>query len=1728
MSERVNGRSAASQSIARMCAVAKTASVKTITLYQVISQITLLNGHWTRFCDHHDAVLAVTGKNQIEEQLALFTPTEDAYAQALSVLMSLKATHEAVASARTTQPVVQATAARAMTHTSSLPKITLPKFSDGYLEWQSFADLYKVMVHDHPTMTNVERFHYLRTSLTGEAERIISHIAITADNYNVAWKALEERYTNQRIISTRLIEKLVTQPAASETVTDIKQLLDTTKQSIEMLANLKRPVSTCDDFIVYIVANKLPKHSRHLWETEIADKTMPATWDQLATFLTTRFRTLEASSGPPPNQDRSTGASSKVVSKKHNLHITAEIKCIVCGECHYISRCPSFAAETVTARRQHAREKRLCFNCLQPNHSADSCPSKHRCHSCHRQHHTLLHQAATTPSINSETRTTTTNHTTPSPPTINHAVNHHVFENRRLSTSVQQTVLLATAQARAKSSRGNIEQFRVLIDTGSQISLITEAAANLLQWKRRKSYVRIHTVGSSEPIAPSGVITGPLSSSHDNKSIVARLHILPTITSLLPSTDICFDCNVELPTPLADPLWHRSSPVEVLLGADSYHKLIEPGTQKLNDNTILAQNSAFGWILTGEMTTHIMNPSQSCSHITINESIDNLLRNFWEIADNSTEELSHSAESKFIEKHFVDTHNRLSSGRYQVRLPFRSLMTGTPEMLGDSLSGAISRLHQVERRLQHDPDRYKEYIKFMDNYEQSNHMKEIPANEINKYTNGVFYLPHHSVIKQSSTTTKLRVVFDGSAKSNTGTSINNAMITGPTIQGHLADILLRWRNKRIAISADIRQMYRQVAVHPNDQDYQRIVWRRSPHDEIKHYRLLTVTYGLSSSPFLAIRPLRQLAADESDTYPLASQATLSDFYVDDFLSGADDIATATQLTSEMTKLLHSGCMELVKWASNSGVILATIPEADRQCKYPLTLSDVEPIATLGINWDPADDSLGFRINVDTIPNEKLTKRQLLSQASRMFDPIGWLEPVTITPKLMMQQLWLLKLEWDDPIPESMNREWTAYRTNLNRLAQLKIHRWTGFTANKSYQLHGFSDASARAYAAVVYLRVCDHDEVEKPIVSILTARSRVSPIKTVSIPRLELCGVALLADLMHRVINTIFATSNVQTFAWCDSQITLAWLQSPPARWKVFISNRTSRILDKLPSCRFGYIRSADNPADVASRGTCPTKIINNRLWWHGPSWLTDPPSLWPTNTQKINVDSCKIEERIIVNAATVIPEWDLLSRYSSLTRLIRITALCLRFISKLKTSAQKPEFLTSLELNAALQAIITNTQRTHLSDTIRGLENVVAKPAKVNLAALDPFIDVQGLLRVGGRLRRADMRYSQRHPIILPRQSRLTRLITHHAHHQTLHGNVQIMLNVIRLQYWIIGARSAVKQTIRECVVCVRMQAKIVNPFMSDLPAIRVNPSYPFMHTAIDYAGPTLLRQSNSRGRKQLVKGYISVFVCMATKAIHLEAVSDLTSVAFIASFRRFISRRGKCSDVYSDNGTNFVGADRILNEYRAIAKQSAPLLATDGIGWHFSPPSGPHFNGLAEAGVKSMKRHLTRVVGTTPVTYEELSTILCQIEACLNSRPLCSLKDDPSQLAALTPGHFLVGRPLLSPPEPNILDRMALRNRWNLIQQLVQSFWARWQHEYLTELQQRVKWTQHKPDPKVGDVVIIREEGQTPLRWPMGRIIEIHPGLDGTTRVVTLKTSTGTLKRPVVKLCWLPTQSD
>jgi len=368
----------------------------------------------------------------------------------------------------------------------------------------------------------------------------------------------------------------------------------------------------------------------------------------------------------------------------------------------------------------------------------------------------------------------------------------------------------------------------------------------------------------------------------------------------------------------------------------------------------------------------------------------------------------------------------------------------------------------------------------------------------------------------------------------------------------------------------------------------------------------------------------------------------------------------------------------------------------------------------------------------------------------------------------------------------------------------------------------------------------------------------------------------------------------------------------------------------------------------------------------------------------------------------------------------------------------------------------------------------------------------------VGGRLRHAPFEYSKKHPILLPSKHHLTELIIRDAHYRNLHAGPQAVLAAIHNNYWPISGRNAIRRVLRKCIVCFRTKPPTVEQLMGDLPTPRITQARAFINTGVDYAGPFNIKIS----RNKTGKAYLSIFICLATKAVHFELVSDLTATSFLNAIKRFISRRGRCINLYSDNSTTFVGANNQLLELKEfLAKNTSQMqqyLIGQLINWRFIPPYSPHMGGLWETAVKSAKTHMKRVIGTTILSFEELYTILVQIEACLNSRPLTPISNDPTDLQALTPGHFLIGEALNAIPEHDLSEVTLNRlTRYQLIMQIKQSFWSKWSQEYISQLQQRSKWKHAKNmNVAIGTMVLLKNENTPPMNWPLGRITDVHPG--------------------------------
>nr|XP_049701803.1 uncharacterized protein LOC126055663 [Helicoverpa armigera] len=777
-------------------------------------------------------------------------------------------------------------------------------------------------------------------------------------------------------------------------------------------------------------------------------------------------------------------------------------------------------------------------------------------------------------------------------------------------------------------------------------------------------------------------------------------------------------------------------------------------------------------------------------------------------------------------------------------------------------------------------------------------------------------------------------------------------------------------------------------------------------------------------------------------------------------------------------------------------------------------------SVLGLIWCPKSDNLLF--STDLQHSAQITKRSVISTTAKVFDPLGLLSPCIIVPKILLQQLWSAKLDWDDPVPVEFCKDWSNLLKEFSYLSDINIERWVLCDNATTIELHCFVDASQQAYAACIYLR--SENCTGKVTVRLLCAKARVAPMNPTTIPRLELCGALLGARLCSKVLDSLQCNISRKVL-WSDSMVVLGWVQTPPRDLKVFVCNRVNEINQLTPGFDFRYVPTDQNPADMGSRGVSPKQLKASSLWWAGPSFLANDPTRWPTQQQIPSLPELKIPRNIECHT-TIVNNIIEFEKYSNFNKLIRIYAYVQRFVHNcLNKNSRISGPLDVKELDKSLLTLVRLSQLDSYSDEIKLISDKKTLNCKSKLLALNPFLDDNNILRVGGRLQNSEFDYDKKHPMILDAKHQFTQLLFRQEHERLFHAGPQHLLASIRERFWAIGGRNLARSTTKKCLLCTRFRGKTIQPIMGNLPSERTYSMFPFYTCGVDFAGPFTISSRKGRG-SQSSKCYLCLFVCLSTKAIHLELVSSLSSDAFILSLKRFISRRGKPSVIYCDNGTNFRGANNEMCRVLRSNRKCTDNFANDnGIKFVFSPAYSPHFGGIWEAGVKSAKFHLKRTAGKASLTFEELATLLAQVEAILNSRPLSPLSSDPTDPTPLTPGHFLVGRPLTSLPSAPINTKSP--NRYQLIEKIRQDFWQRWRREFVAELQQRTKWKTRQHELRVGDLVILKEENVPPLQWRLGRVTHLYPGTDGVSRVADVMSSRGTVRRAVNKMCILPSSA-
>lgn len=1098
-----------------------------LTWNYVQTKLDVLENYWGSFQTNHKQLLQHFDQEDFDDDAYLETyfSVEDEYALAKDLMLTKLSDLTPKRNEQKTESSMQPI---------KLPPIQIPKFDGQYSDWTSFHDQFVSLVHLNNTLDNVNKLHMLKQNLVGEAANLLKNITVTENNYEHAWNKLKKRYSNKRIIVNSYLQKLTSlRNITNESSQAIKNLLDTATDCLTGLKSIDIDTSSWDPIIIYMLTNKLDSESIKHWEELVSTKPneeLP-TFQQFSEFLEMRFRSLE---GVQSSRGYTMRTATKTNPDRKVFHSTPKEGCVVCGGDHYIFRCKQFIEMPIPEKKVFIERNNLCFNCLIPNHGVKNCKQRTHCRICGKRHHSLIHVETKPPEKNEPENKRKDTEQETKMITYENVSTHHAIENK----FTQRSVLLATAIVKVVADNGRTLQLRALIDQGSEGSFITERATQTLGLRKNTVNGTITGLGNNVVMQVKSSVSFTIQSDYDTSlQLPVNAHVLTSLTRLLPSRQVNTTWSHLQGLTLADPEYGKPEKIDLLLGAEVYSRIMLDGIVSGSEGSPLAQRTRFGWVLTGEVystnstTATNMNNYVINMHITTQQEEIDQLQKFWVLESDDYKHTTRMTEEEIkCEKMFAETYKRDREGRFIVEIPLKN----KDYDFGDTKQIAEKRLEQLERRLNKNNDLKQEYTKVLMEYLELKHMEEIHTEDINN-TKGIFYMPHHAVVRLDKTTSKLRIVFDASCKGPNNKSLNENMLIGPKLQQDLKHIVMRWRIHEIAFIADCIKMYRQVKVTDESANYQRILWRVN--GKIKTYRLNRVTFGTASAPYLATKTLQQLAIDEEQQFPEASLVTKSDFYMDDLLSGADNLEEAYDVYKQMTGLMKAGGFELQKWASNKTEFIERVEKGRTNNDDNYVINSKEVIKTLGIKWNKATDTFQYDINSPS-STKSITKRLILSEISRLFDPMGWLAPVIVTAKVMIQKLWLARVTWDEEVPTEIKKEWLKFREDLEETKQIKIERWIQTNNNdQGLELHGYCDASQMAYAAVIYIRVIKEDG--SIYTRLLTAKTRVAPIKTVSVPRLELCGAVLLTKLL-REVGDVLNVPQKNIHAYTDSSIVLA------------------------------------------------------------------------------------------------------------------------------------------------------------------------------------------------------------------------------------------------------------------------------------------------------------------------------------------------------------------------------------------------------------------------------------------------------------------------------------------------------------------------------------------------------------------------------------------------------------
>ncbi|VDO05251.1 unnamed protein product [Haemonchus placei] len=1074
--------------------------------------------------------------------------------------------------------------------------------------------------------------------------------------------------------------------------------------------------------------------------------------------------------------------------------------------------------------------------------------------------------------------------------------------------------------------------------------------------------------------------------------------------------------------------------------------------------------------------------------------------------------------------------------------------------LANNYTLALSRLHQLFKMKERNPQCWKEYCTIIEDQLKKKFIEEAPRFPTGSNT-PCYYIPHQAVIKSEKATTKTRIVLDASSKKKGELSLNDVIHQGPLILPNLCGVLIRSRIGSKIMIADVEKAFHMIHLQETERDAVRFLWLKNTSqpptpDNLQILRFCRLPFGINASPFLLGISIRY-GIEKQSNLDKDFQIQLNDnLYVDNVLLTDDSTQSLLRKCQLSKQIFNNMAMNLRQFITNDDICNQSIQPSD--------LSNTNSIKILGIPWNHKTDILSITCKLKH--SSTLTKRKVLQLTHSTFDPLGWLIPLLLKAKLFLQDLWKHKYNWDESLSSPLTETWkTIYEQAAGFVCSIPRVIAT-FTIKHHCELMTFVDASIRSFAAAVYLRTINSDEAIRS--TLVMARQRPAPLnqqaKTVTIPRLELLALLIGIRLANFVLKEVrLALKEIYVFS--DSQVVLSWVQSK-TKMGTFVDNRCQEIRKKMQEwtdngilCHLLYIPSELNPADCATKGLTREQL-KNHIWWTGPPFLLKPRSQWPDLPEfswKIedNTQNSSAESNLTVLTMKSAKEQQspilFESKFSSIRKLKRTVTLVLKFLKSAiynKISIKNKEILKNALPEIAHMTEsrpLTSIQSLDLSQAeklmIRYAQKTIRTQRSTKLHNLQLYTDPNGIIRCRGRIQAKHLAEETREPILLPEDHHLTALLIEDIHRRCGHQSVNGTLANLRLNYWIPKGRQQVKKCLRACLTCKKWNSKpYFYPNSPPLPQSRTQPSRPFLHVGIELAGPFQVIVGENAEQKK----WILLLTCMVTRAVHLEIVNNLSAVEFLNGLRRFVARRGKPALIISDNATNFTSGCEILkassNELEASKQHIQNSLSNEGIKWKFLTPLSPWKGGFYERMIGIMKSILKKTSRRKAIHEYEFATVVPECEAMVNTRPLTYSGSTVDDSVVLRPIDFIIPYAnvnLLPSTEtdsedpdycPFISSRAETTQLFQRHTRYLNNLWKFWTVNYLLELrsfhQTRIKQKSFtRKQPHVGEVVLIMEENTPRGEWPLGLVTKLIQDQDGYVRSVDLKTAKSNITRSI-----------